>query len=412
MTADSLESDGTIDVMNTHELSGPVLADRLAQDEKLDDSFDALLELTSRRRSASSAMLATAIVDEVPVYDASILDGMPRGSAREHALREEWCAVLKSGAGAFSVRGALRDIDMLDAVTRVFEDIIGEEADNDAKDHFAAAGANSRLWNAHEKLAVRDPELFVRYYSNRVLALASDAWLGPCYQVTAQVNVVRPGGEAQTAHRDYHLGFMNADDLARYPRHAHLMSANLTLQGALAHSNMPLESGPTRLLPYSQMWPPGYAASTREDVRNLFSDCFVQLPLEKGDALFFNPALLHAAGDNRTSDHHRFANLFQISSAFGRAMEIVDRTRLCRSIYPALLQMLEAGQLDADLLEDVIASAAEGYPFPANMDLDWGGAGLRPPSQQDILRDALAGRLSPESFETVLSANQDRARSH
>ena len=42
-----------------------------------------------------------------------------------------------------------------------------------------------------------------------MLALVSTAWLGPAYQVTSQVNVVRPGGVAQDPHRDYHLGFLS-----------------------------------------------------------------------------------------------------------------------------------------------------------------------------------------------------------
>ena len=52
--------------------------------------------------------------------------------------------------------------------------------------------------------------MFADYYANDVIALISEAWLGPDYQVTSQVNVVNPGGQAQTAHRDYHLGFMDA----------------------------------------------------------------------------------------------------------------------------------------------------------------------------------------------------------
>ena len=56
----------------------------------------------------------------------------------------------------------------------------------------------------------RRPEVFADYYANDVLALVSEAWLGPDYQVTSQVNVVNPGGQAQVAHRDYHLGFMDA----------------------------------------------------------------------------------------------------------------------------------------------------------------------------------------------------------
>ena len=34
----------------------------------------------------------------------------------------------------------------------------------------------------------------------------------------------------------------------------------LTLQGAVAHSEMPLDTGPTLYLPYSQLYEPGYLA--------------------------------------------------------------------------------------------------------------------------------------------------------
>lgn len=385
--------------------------ERMLPNERIDDSFDALLELTSRQSIAAQAALASDVVNGIPVYEASMVRDLPRETAREHVLSEEWCSVLREGAGVIAIRGAIDDLDMLDQVTNVFETLIAEEEGRVAKDHFAAAGANSRVWNAHEKLAKRAPELFARYNDCRTVALASDAWLGPGYQITAQVNVVRPGGSAQEAHRDYHLGFMDADTLARYPRHVHLMSANLTLQGAIAHSDMPLESGPTRLLPFSQLWPPGYAASTRSDVRELFAECFVQLPLSKGDALFFNPALLHAAGDNRTTDQHRIANLLQVSSAFGRAMEIVDRAHICECVYPAVLAMLERGEIDAASCDDIVAATAEGYPFPANLDIAWEGDGLRPPSQQDVLRDALARRLPADRFGALLAAHGERQRS-
>ena len=48
-----------------------------------------------------------------------------------------------------------------------------EAAGGAAGDHFATPGANDRVWNALEKLAVRDPEAFVDYYANDVIALVS-----------------------------------------------------------------------------------------------------------------------------------------------------------------------------------------------------------------------------------------------
>ena len=41
----------------------------------------------------------------------------------------------------------------------------------------------------------------------------------------------------------------------------------------------------------------------------------MQLPLAKGDAVFFNPALFHDAGTNRTADVRRTAHLLHVSSA-------------------------------------------------------------------------------------------------
>jgi len=62
-----------------------------------------------------------------------------------------------------------------------------------------------------------------------------------------------------------------------------------------------------------------------------------QLALKKGDAVFFNPALMHAAGENTTADRQRLANLLQVSSAFGRVMESIDYAGLVNSVYPVLL---------------------------------------------------------------------------
>src|SRR4029078_7818019 len=163
-------------------------------------------------------------------------------------------------------------------------------------DHFAKPGANERVWNALEQAGLSARALFPAYYANPMLALVSEAWLGPGYQVTSQVNVVNPGGLAQTAHRDYHLGFQAGAAIERYPAHVHGLSPALTLQGAVAHCDMPLESGPTLYLPYSQGYLPGYLATSRPEFKKYFDTHRVQLALKKGDADFFNPALFHGAG--------------------------------------------------------------------------------------------------------------------
>src|SRR5262249_27251762 len=153
--------------------------------------------------------------------------------------------VLSDGPGVLVLQGAFDDEQLVDAVTGQFHALIGEERGRTGGgDHFGKAGANDRVWNALEKLALRDPEVFARYYGNDLLALICEAWLGPGYQMTSQVNRVNPGGAAQSPHRDYHLGFMSGEIAGRYPAHVHRLSPVLTLQGAVAHVDMPLESGP------------------------------------------------------------------------------------------------------------------------------------------------------------------------
>lgn len=300
---------------------------------------------------------------------------------------------------------------MVDRVTATFDALIAAERarGGPASDHFARAGANDRIWNALEKLAVADPETFVDYYSNDIVELVSTAWLGPAYQVTSQVNVVRPGGVAQDPHRDYHLGFLSDEVVARYPAHVHRLSPVLTLQGAVAHSEMPLESGPTLYLPYSQQYEPGYLAWRRPEFRGFFAEHRVQLPLAQGDAGFFNPAVFHAAGTNRSSDVQRMANLLQVSSAFGRPMETVDRTKISKLIYPVLRARRAVGA-DAGALRRALACAADGYPFPSNLDLDHNVGGLTPPTQAELVQSALEADWNVGKLDQALDAYGARHR--
>lgn len=354
------------------------------------------------------------IAKQIPVYDGHRLRAALDDQATIRAIMAEWNRSFRSGPGIVAIRAGYADTALIDDVTAVLSDIIDDEAHGGAGkgDHFAGAGMNSRVWNAHEKLGVRAPELYARYNANQILRMVAEAWLGPAYQLTAQVNVVRPGGKAQTAHRDYHMGFQTVETLKCYPASQHALSAALTLQGAIAHSTMPIEAGPTKLLPYSQSYLPGYLAVHMPEFRACFEENHVQLPLEKGDMMFFNPATFHAAGDNRTSDAHRFANLLQIGSAYGRSIEIVDRARLSRAVYQALLDLQSSGALTAREVDAVVAATAEGYPFPANLDIDSPLSGMAPPSQQDILRQALAEGWTQDRLAGELGAQSDRKRSH
>ena len=325
-------------------------------------------------------------------------------SAAADIPREELSKALLEGPGIVVFEGAF-DPAVVDRATDVFTALIAEQkaAGVVGGDHFAKPGANDRVWGAIDKFAVRDPEAFASYYANDTLALICSAWLGTGYQVTSQINVVNPGGKAQVSHRDYHLGFMSQEQAERYPAHVHHLSPALTLQGAVAHVDMPTETGPTLYLPHSQKYGPGYIAFHQPEFTRYFEENHVQLPLKKGDAAFFNPALFHGAGTNRSSDVRRMANLLQVSSAFGRAMETVDRTAMCSALYP-VLRSFEGS------IENVVAASAEGYAFPTNLDQDQPIGGLAPQTQAELVLQALAEKWDDDHFESALRAQQERRR--
>jgi ectoine hydroxylase-related dioxygenase (phytanoyl-CoA dioxygenase family) len=346
---------------------------------------------------------ASDVRSNVLVYSAAAM-----ADADRRDLQSELIRALADGPGVVVFTDAFAPA-IVDRASDGFFSIIDaqREAGTAAGDHFGKPGANDRIWNAAQKLALHAPDVFADYYANDTLAIVCQAWLGPRYQVTSQVNVVNPGGTQQVPHRDYHLGFVPDEHLAQYPAHLHRTSPMLTLQGAVAHCDMPVASGPTMLLPGSQRFAGGYIAFNQPEFVDFFAEHHVQLPLNKGDAVFFNPALYHGAGSNISRDIRRIANLLQISSPFGRAMEALDRTAMVRAIYPSLLAMKAEGRPHRDLYNAVVATA-EGYAFPTNLDSDQPIGSLAPPSQVDAVLAALADDLSVDELDDVLHAQQER----
>lgn len=367
-------------------------------------AFDRFKEEVSRVTNRADWPLAADVAKNVPIYDGvAVRAAAGKGSSRRE-LMAEWATLFLSGPGVLVIKGAMEDRAVVDEATEVFDRIIAEEKATGAGagDHFAKPGANDRVWNALEKHCLAAPENFSRYYASDALAMASEAWLGRGYQMTAQVNRVNPGGAAQVPHRDYHLGFMSAEDAARFPAHVHGLSPLLTLQGAVAHADMPVETGPTLLLPYSQTHFEGYLNYRRPEYQAFFADHYVQMPLEVGDAVFFNPALMHGAGSNVTKDRQRMANLLQVGSAFGRSIESVNRSRMVKALYPLLPALGETARAN------VIAASAEGYAYPTNLDTDLPVGGLAPLTQAQIVENAVDDGTTPAEFNALIDAADAR----
>jgi len=309
--------------------------------------------------------------------------------------------VLENGPGVFVIRNLYSE-DVIDQSNVIFEKIVEKESGS-SNDHFAS-GTNTRIWNSFQKVALENADAFINYYSNDLVKIIAESWCGPNSQMTAQVNIVRPGGEMQKPHRDYHLGFQENEVVEKFPISVHRLSNYLTLQGGIAHTDMPLDSGPTIVLPYSQQYDLGYL--TWRDLRfgEFFNQYSVQNPMSKGDGIFFNPAIFHAAGSNTTTNFHRIGNLLQISSAFGKTMEHVDYFKIITHIYPYLLNHKA---LSKRLIENVLICATDGYAFPTNLDSDKNSdSKLQGMSMFELTKQSLLDSVSPKKFNSKLLEHQ------
>lgn len=389
--------------------TGPVVPKRLYT-TSCRPSLDEFKSLICRKTDPSLYQHAAFIASNIPVYDISLLPSPESEHEIIDNVQDEWHHILLSGPGVFVLKklypSSPSTHSLFQNVNNIFHNIIESEAhtNNTGGDHFAGNGKNVRIWNSYQKHAVADPSSFVQYYSNPWLALIAETWLGQSYQITAQVNLVKPGGKPQVSHRDYHLGFQTSEQCSCFPKATQTATQFLTLQGAVAHSDMPLESGPTRFLPFSQLFEEGYMAYRLKEFQELFDRSWVSIALEMGDAVFFNPALFHAAGENTSAGIERSANLLQISSAFGKTMESIDTVTVIEKCWSSVLELYREREGLTGDVDAILKAIAQGYPFPTNLDRrppETGG--MAPESQLDVLRKAVQGHWSTK---TVISAVQ------
>jgi ectoine hydroxylase-related dioxygenase (phytanoyl-CoA dioxygenase family) len=158
------------------------------------------------------------------------------------------------------------------------------------------------------------------------------------------------------------------DKIERFPLITQVTNQLLTLQAAIAHTDMPYSTGPTRFMAYSQQYHKGYLAFKRPEYIDYVKPKMAQLELQRGDAVFFNPATFHQPGVN-TTEGERSANLFQVNSAFSRPMETLDRCLMTKSVWPVFKrwhQEVTAGSRRSQQLDALIAATCDDYGYPRN----------------------------------------------
>lgn len=359
-----------------------------------DCDLDSFRASTDRSTNLADYPFAHSVERNVLLYRSDSLMPHLDDEQSRRAVQTELVRALTDGPGIVLFQNAFNDLAVVDRATEQFDLLIAQQhaSGGVVGDHFGKAGDNDRIWNAAQKLALgTPPQVFAEYYSNDILALICQSWLGgPLYQVTSQVNVVNPGSAAQVPHRDYHLGIVPRDELTEYPAHLHRMSATLTLQARWRTATCPSRADPpcicrTRTCSRRATWrSPGRSSSS--------SSATIMFSCRCGKATrCSSTGALHGAGHNRSDAIRRTANLLQISSPFGRAMEVLDREAMANVVYPALLARQSAGASERTLRNAVVATA-ECYPFPTNLDHDQPVHSLAPATQVDTVWGSIAGK--------------------
>ena len=335
-------------------------------------------------------------------------DGDRRRAAT--SVGAELVRAFTDGPGVVVFAGAFPDPAVSTGSTEVFDEIIADEAaaGGAAGDHFAKPGANSRVWNALEKLAVRAPEAFVDYYANDVIALASSAWLGPGYQVTSQVNVVRPGGKAQEPHRDYHLGFLDrrGDRALPDPRARAVAGADPAGRGR-AHATCRWRAGRRCTCRTRTSTSPATSPGGATDFKRVLRRAPRPAAAAQGRRRVLQPRAVPRRRlqrlDRHPADGQPAAGLLGVRPGDGAGGPGAGGER-------RLPGAPDESSLGADGLAAAVAASAEGYPFPTNLDLDQPVDGLTPVTQAELVHRALDEGWEPTALSAAIADYSARRR--
>src|SRR5271168_3894802 len=124
--------------------------------------LDAFRRIVERSVNRADYPFASDVVSNVLVYDGLEARSAAASGETRKEIMAEWVEALTDGPGVIAIRGAFADMTAIDAANDHFWAIIDEErlGNVGGGDHFAKPGANDRIWNALEKLCLRDPTAF------------------------------------------------------------------------------------------------------------------------------------------------------------------------------------------------------------------------------------------------------------
>ena len=169
---------------------------------------------------------AAGVDRDVLIYDGEqlrreVIDDPARG----RALQAEWVAAMLDGPGMVVFKRAFEDHHRRRPgdrrVRRDDRRRSGPRAVPPATTS-RKPGANDRVWNALEKLALRAPGGVRRRTTPTTSSRwSAKAWLGPATRSPRRSTSSTRVARRRIPHRDYHLGFLTDEVAEQYPAHVH-----------------------------------------------------------------------------------------------------------------------------------------------------------------------------------------------
>lgn len=298
------------------------------------------------------------IIKNIPTYKNKDINPIFNKSIDIIKLKAEFNNHLVKGSGVFLIKNVI-DNKIIEETNNTINNIIQTQKKPD-NDHFSD---NLRIWNFYEKFCIKNPQLFINYHKNPLFNIIFQSYLGPKYEVTSQINIVKPNSKSQIFHRDYHLGLMELHEILKYPLNIQESSKNLSLQALICHTPMDKLNGSTKLIPFSQKNKNGYIDIKSQEEIEKCGNNFVQLDTDIGDIIIFSPAVYHAAGSNRATSN-RIGNILQINSAFSKPMEIVDKKKI-QTIVERNIKHCILNDLEKECIYEIVTN---NYVYPQKLD--------------------------------------------
>ena len=148
---------------------GSTRTQRPARLREADCSIEEFVSVVDQTTDPAAYPLAARVVQNVLVYDSEALLATAGTGQGQDDVAAELVRALTAGPGVVVLENAFPAPGVVDRVTAAFDAIIADERTQGgpAGDHFATAGRQQSGVERAGNLAVRDPDAFVDYYSQR-----------------------------------------------------------------------------------------------------------------------------------------------------------------------------------------------------------------------------------------------------